>query len=190
MRFFMGYLVVVSIMGYIYYYLINFTAMFGWKVSWVWYYTCMASMFMQFAIVDPIIAVGHWLVYKKFRKAANLCQKCRSMSQGYNEAYDMSEGEEEERKKKEEEEKQKEIDAKVEAKKKALAAKKGGKAKKGGLFDDATTPLGEPGEEVKNDSGSDNIAKAASGHETAEEALNGGGGSSDNIKDNNKDTVS
>jgi len=46
MRFFMGYLVVVSIMGYIYYYLVNFTAMFGWKVSWVWYYTCMASMFM------------------------------------------------------------------------------------------------------------------------------------------------
>jgi hypothetical protein len=52
------------------------------------------------------------------------------------------------------------------------------------------TPAGVPGEEVKNDSGSDNIAKAASGHETAEEALNGEGGSSDNLKENNKDTVS
>ena len=181
MRFFMGYLVVVSIMGYIYFYIINFTAMFGWKVSWVWYYTCMASMIMQFAVIDPIIAVGHWFVYKKFRKAANLCQKCRSMSQGFNEAYDLSEGEEEERKQKEEEEKQKEIDAKVEARKQALAAKKGVKAKKGTLFDDMT-PAGVPGEEVKNDSGSDNIAKAASGHETAEEALNGEGGSSDNLK--------
>ena len=178
----MGYLVVVSIMGYIYYYLVNFTAMFGWKVSWVWYYTCMASMFMQFVIVDPIIAVFHWLVYKKFRKAANLCQKCRSMSQGYNEAYDPSEGEEEERKQKEMEEKQKEIDSKVEAKKAAILAKRGIKAKKGGLFDDTAGNGGA--EEIKKDSGSDNIAKA--GHETAEEALNGGSnGSSDNLNNNN-----
>lgn len=173
----MGYAVVISIMGYIYYYLINFTAMFGWKVSWVWYYTCMASMFMQFVIVDPIIALLHWLVYKKFRKAATLCQKCRSMSQGYNEAYDPSEGEEEERKQKEAEEKQKEIDAKIEAKKAALLAKKTSKVKKGGLFDETAGNGGA--EEIKNDSGSDNIAKAA--HETAE----AGNGSSDNLNNNN-----
>ena len=179
MRYFMGYTVVVAIMGYIYYYLVNFTAMFGWKVSWVWYYTCMASMFMQFAIVDPTIALLHWIVYKRYAKGARLCQKCRSMSQGFNETYDLSEGEEEEKKKLEEEERQKELEAKVEVKKKSIAAaKRGGgaqKAKKGGLFGEA------PVEEVKNDSGSDNIGKA-SGHETAEEALNGGNGSSDNLQ--------
>jgi len=73
MRFFMGYLVVLSIMAYIYFYIVSFTAMFGWKVSWVWYYTCMVSMFCQFVVFDPLIALGHWLVYKKFRKAAVLC---------------------------------------------------------------------------------------------------------------------
>jgi hypothetical protein len=113
MRFFLGYCVVLCIIGYIYYYLVNFTAMFGWKVSWVWYYTCMASMFMQFAVLDPIIAVLHWAVYKKFRKVGNACQKCRSMSQAYNEAYDPSDGELEEKKQKEDEEKQKEMDAKA-----------------------------------------------------------------------------
>ena len=97
-RFLLGYIVVMAIIGYIFLYVITFTATFGWKVSWVWYYTCMASMFMQFVILDPLIAVLHWLVYHKIsKKAGKLCQKCRSMSQGYNEAYDLSEGEEERR---------------------------------------------------------------------------------------------
>ena len=102
------------------------------------------------------------------------------MSQGYNETYDPSEGEEEERKKKEEEERQKELDARVEAKKKALAAKKSSKAKKSALVVDAPQKIVE---EVKNDSGSDNIGKA-SGHDTAEEGINGSNGSSDNLNKN------
>jgi hypothetical protein len=179
MRFFMGYLVVVAIMGYIYYYLVNFTAMFGWKVSWVWYYTCMVSMFMQFVIFDPIIAFFHWVVYKRSRKVGRICQKCRSMSQGYNEAYDLSEGEEEERKRKEEEEEEKK---KAEKKQTPLKKKKKGLFGNGegpneSLNKDSTPKVIEP----MNESGSDN-AKAAA-HETAEDALNGGQGSSDNIVD-------
>lgn len=167
MRFFMGYTVVVSIMGYIFYYLVNFTAMFGWKVSWVWYYTCMVSMLIQFVVLDPVIALFHWIVYKRSRKGGRACQKCRSMSQGYNEAYDLSEGEEEERRKKEEEE--------AEEKKKQGKKKKG---KKAGLFGANETQNNEQPETPANpeggNSGSDN-AKAA-GHDTAEEAaaLNGG----------------
>ena len=62
MRFFMGYLVVCSIMGYIFYYIVSFTATYGWKVSWVWFYCGIVALFIQFAIYDPIIASIHWLV--------------------------------------------------------------------------------------------------------------------------------
>ena len=72
-----------------------------------------------------MVALLHWIVYKRYAKGARLCQKCRSMSQGFNEAYDLSEGEEEEKKQKEEEERQKELEAKIEVKKKSIAAKKG-----------------------------------------------------------------
>lgn len=131
---------VLAIMGYIFLYVITFTATFGWKVSWVWYYTCMASMVMQFVILDPIIACLHWLVYHKCsKKLGKACQKCRSMGQGYNEAYDLSEGEEERRRKAEIEEKLKTRDEKRAAVKAELKKKKTG-AKEGGLFGEAIGP--------------------------------------------------
>jgi hypothetical protein len=105
LRFFMGYLVVFSIMGYIFYYIINFTAMFGWKVSWIWYYTGFVAIFVQITVYDPIVSFLHWIVYKRSKKLGRMCQKMRSMSQGYNETYDLSEGEEEEKKRLAKEEK-------------------------------------------------------------------------------------
>ena len=136
----LGYVVVLAIMGYIFLNVITFTATFGWKVSWVWYYTCMASMVMQFVILDPLIACLHWFVYHKCsKKMGKNCQKCRSMSQGYNEAYDLSEGEEERRKKAEIEEKMKARDEKRAAVKAELKKKKTG-ATDGGLFGEAIGP--------------------------------------------------
>jgi len=105
MRFFMGYLVVMAIMFYIFYYLVQFSAMFGWKVSWVWYFTGIAAIFMQFVIFDPLLAFLHWVVYRRTKKYGRRCQKCRSMSQGFNETYDISDNELKERHKKEQEEK-------------------------------------------------------------------------------------
>lgn len=121
MRFFMGYLVVSCIMGYIFYYIVNFTAMFGWKVSWIWYYTGFMSIFMQIIFYDPLVSFIHWLIYRYYKKGGRLLQKCRSMSQGYNETYDLSEGEEEEKKRLEEEEK---LRAKNEKKKTVVKKKK------------------------------------------------------------------
>jgi hypothetical protein len=84
MRFFMGYIVVGAIMGYIYFYLVKFTATFGWKVSWIWYYTGICAVFMQFVFYDPLIATIHWLFVtkckaKKLKKCGRRWQKLRSM---------------------------------------------------------------------------------------------------------------
>lgn len=152
----MGYLVVFSIMGYIFKYIITFTATYGWKVSWVWYYTGIMAMFMQFVVYDTLISFFHWAIYHRFKKLARLCQKARSMTQGYNETYDISEGEEEERMRKEEEERKKKKQEEKAAKKKP--GKKKNK-KKGSLFEDrADTQNGGDlfGEEPVNQENVDN----------------------------------
>jgi hypothetical protein len=105
----------------------------------------MIAIFLQFVILDPLIAIIQFYVYKFHRKAGKACQKCRSMGQGYNEAYDLSEGEEEERRKKEIEEKEK-------ARQERRAAIKGELKKKktkgeGGLFGEAAGPEAEANEE-------------------------------------------
>ncbi len=106
------------------------------------------------------------------------------MSQGYNEAYDLSEGEEERRRKAEVEEKMKLRDEKRAAVKAELKKKKTA-GTDGGLFGEAIGP--EEGssmlkrQEAGNYQESDPATKGgkSSGHETAEDALNGG--SSENI---------
>lgn len=125
--------------------------MFGWKVSWVWYYTGIMAIFMQFAVYDPLIAIAHWIMIKKCKKAGRKLQKCRSMGQGFNETYDLSEGELEERRLQEEQEKAKKL-----AEKKAKGKKKNKKAKKGGnLFGEAENTQGNdmfgesPGDKVE-----------------------------------------
>ncbi len=197
MRFFMGYLVVACIMGYIFWYIVQFTATYGWKVSWVWYYTGILAIFMQFAIYDPIIATLHWIAYHRKKKWGRKCQKCRSMSQGFNETFDLSDGEEEERRRKEQEDKERRKESRREAKR----AKKLGKSKaKVSLFGEgdavsvaasvaasvAPSEMPPPkieeelkeGEEHPHYSGSDSHNKGkSSGHETAEDALNGGSSS-------------
>lgn len=205
----MGYLVVASIMGYISFYIITFTATFGWKVSWVWYYTGIAAIFMQYVIFDPLISTFHWLLARRWIKCGRRMQKCRSMSQGFNETYDLSDGEYEAKKLRKAEEKAKEKEEKRQkklAKKKVKAAKNkvtlfneeqnhdthGGNAD---LFGEghgapsvaASIAVSElPHEEFKDDqkivrqeSGSDsNNRGKSSGHDTADDALNGGNGSS------------
>lgn len=124
MRFFMGYCIVGGIMGFICWYIVNFTATFGWKVSWIWYYTGVMSAFMQFFIYDPILSLLHWIVYRRSKKAGRICQIARSMSQGHNEAYDMSSDDEETLRKKEIELRKKQPQRK----------KKATKKKKTGMF--------------------------------------------------------
>jgi len=64
-RFFMGYFIVGGITVYIFYYIVTFSAKFGWKVSWIWYYTGIMAIAMQFLIYDPLISLIHWIVYRR-----------------------------------------------------------------------------------------------------------------------------
>lgn len=138
-RFFMGYVIVGGIMAYIFYYIITFTAKFGWKTSWVWYYTGIMAIFMQFLVYDTIVSFLHWFIYRRSQKLGRICQAFRSISQGYNEAYDLSSGEEEAKRiEKEMEVRRKKLAARdkreaAKQKKQEAAAKKR-KKKKGGMF--------------------------------------------------------
>lgn len=38
LRFTLGYSILFVIIAYIFWYVIEFTATFGWKVSWIWWY--------------------------------------------------------------------------------------------------------------------------------------------------------
>lgn len=192
----MGYLVINCIMCYIIYYIVTFTATFGWQVAWTWYYCCMAALVMQLVVLDPLIAIIHWLVYRYWKNGGRWCQRARSLVQGFDETYDPSDGELEERRIEEQ--------RKIEEAKAAKAEKEGKKVnrkkkKKGGLFGEVDPSeggdnnsvyqapveeyvVGQPVEEEKGPtqgSGSDQRGKS-SGHDTAEKPLKGGSGSGNN----------
>lgn len=38
LRFILGYAILVVVFGTIFWYVVQFTASFGWKVSWTWWY--------------------------------------------------------------------------------------------------------------------------------------------------------
>eukprot|EP00347_Sterkiella_histriomuscorum_P007679 403347989 len=93
-RFIMGYIIVFVIMGVIFWYVINFTATFGWKVSWIWWYAGIAAIFLQFAFVDAIFSIVNYYVFRLHKKTGRLCLKIRSVTQGYNELFEISDTEE------------------------------------------------------------------------------------------------
>lgn len=137
-RFFMGYVIVGGIMAYIFYYIVTFSAKFGWKTSWIWYYTGILAIFMQFLFYDTIISIIHWIVYRRSKNLGRYCQIIRGIGQGFNEAYDLSSGEEEAKRiEKEMEVRRKKLAVREKRdaikQKKQEAAKKR-KKKKGGMF--------------------------------------------------------
>lgn len=89
----MGYIIVFVIMGTVFWYVINFTATFGWKVSWVWWYSGITAIFLQFAIVDPLISVLHYFIYRTHKKSGQWMLRVRSVTQAYNELFEVSEDE-------------------------------------------------------------------------------------------------
>jgi hypothetical protein len=63
LRFAMAYFVMVSIYGAVLWYIINFTAKFGWKVSWQWWYSGSFAFFFNFLVYDPAITWFHYVIY-------------------------------------------------------------------------------------------------------------------------------
>ncbi len=76
----MGYLIVFVIMGTVFWYLISFTAAFGWKVSWTWWYSGIVAIFLQFAFVDPLVSIAHYFVYRAHKKTGRLCHRVRAVT--------------------------------------------------------------------------------------------------------------
>ena len=89
----MGYIIVFVIMGTVFWYVITFTATFGWKVSWIWWYSGIVAIFLQFAFVDPLFSIANYFVYRAHNKTGRLCLRIRSVTQGYNELFMNSDDE-------------------------------------------------------------------------------------------------
>lgn len=63
LRFFMAYFIMIAIFGAIMWYIIEFTAKFGWKVSWMWWYSGTFAVFFNYCFYDPIITWFHYVMY-------------------------------------------------------------------------------------------------------------------------------
>lgn len=64
LRYLMGYFIIGAVHFMIFMYIINFTALHGWKIAWRWWYTGSLSFFINILIYDPCIAIIHWLIYR------------------------------------------------------------------------------------------------------------------------------
>jgi len=81
---------VFVIMGTIFWYVIQFTATFGWKVSWTWWYSGILAIFLQFAVFDPAISVLNYLLYRAHEPSGRFVLRIRSVTQAYNELFELS----------------------------------------------------------------------------------------------------
>lgn len=59
LRFTMAYFIMVAIYGAVMWYIINFTAKFGWKVSWQWWYSGTFAYFINYFVYDPAVTWFH-----------------------------------------------------------------------------------------------------------------------------------
>lgn len=63
LRFVMAYFIMVAIFGAVMWYIVTFTATFGWKVSWEWWFSGCFAYFINYFVYDPIITWFHYTVY-------------------------------------------------------------------------------------------------------------------------------
>ena len=64
LRYLMGYFILAAVHFMVFLYIIQFTAIHGWKIAWRWWYTGSLSFFINIFIYDPLIAAAHWGIYK------------------------------------------------------------------------------------------------------------------------------
>lgn len=64
LRYLMGYFIIVAVNIMVFIYIIQFTAIHGWKTSWIWWNTGSLGFFINCAIYDPLCAGAHWSIYK------------------------------------------------------------------------------------------------------------------------------
>lgn len=79
LRLIMAYIVTWVIYATVFWYIISFTASFGWKVSWIWWYTGCFSFLFHFFMWAPLITICHRLCHKFLPKVARFFMKIRNL---------------------------------------------------------------------------------------------------------------
>jgi len=85
----MAYFITICIFSSIFWYVIKFTASFGWKVSWVWWYAGIFAILFQFLILDTLASVIHWIIYQCSHKLAKFLSHVRLIKQAEEEAASL-----------------------------------------------------------------------------------------------------
>ena len=62
MRFIIAYSITIAIYAAILWYIIQFTAAYGWRISWIWWYAGVFAVIIQYFVLDPAICFTHWIV--------------------------------------------------------------------------------------------------------------------------------
>jgi len=62
MKFFVAYTITMAVFAAIFWYLIKFTAGFGWQVSWIWWYSGCFAVLIQYFGVDIGVSFVHWII--------------------------------------------------------------------------------------------------------------------------------
>jgi len=86
-RFGTAYFITISIFAAVFFYVIKFTASFGWEISWVWWYSGLIAIFLQFVIMDTFVSIVHLVVYKCSKKSAQVMYGIRSVKQAETELH-------------------------------------------------------------------------------------------------------
>lgn len=63
LRFAMAYFIMMAIFSAVLWYIIEFTAKFGWKVSWQWWYSGSFAFLFNYLFYDPLITWFHFVMY-------------------------------------------------------------------------------------------------------------------------------
>ena len=64
LRYGMGYFIIFVVNVMVFMYLVTFTAIHGWKTSWLWWNTGSLAFFINTLVYDPLCALAHWGIYK------------------------------------------------------------------------------------------------------------------------------
>lgn len=77
MRFLIAYAITFAVYAGIFWYIIKFTAAFGWRQSWIWWYTCVFAILIQIFGVDFGVAFLQWIVHWCSRNLSLFWMKIR-----------------------------------------------------------------------------------------------------------------
>jgi len=79
MKFIVAYTITIAIFAAIFWYIISFTAAFGWKVSWIWWYTGCFAVLIQYFGLDLGVCFLHWIIHWCSRNLSIFWMSVRSV---------------------------------------------------------------------------------------------------------------